>query len=112
MEIDINLLLPYLLNAITLIVGLYLGSRVTSKNIIKEVDEWMERSEFFQELKKMAKEQELIPKATEFFEEATKLVTSPEAKNFFGNATKVLKEFSSSPDIKFELPIKKIEDDD
>jgi len=107
MEQLILILIQAALSGVMIAIGMLVGSRLTSKSIVKELDKWMNRSEFFNELKGMISEQELIPKATVFFEEATALVSSPEAKQFFKNATAALKEFSGEPDVKIEIPKKK-----
>jgi len=103
----IPLLISAALNGTMLAIGMLVGSRLTSKSIVKEIDKWMNKSEFFIEMKGMISEQELIPKATKFFEEATTWITSPEAKNLFINIAKALKEFSGESEVKLELPKKK-----
>jgi hypothetical protein len=64
-------------------------------------------------LKLMNKSDELfgddkaVEQITGFFREARALVTSPEAKNFFTNATQMMKEFSSEKQeekVEIELP--------
>ena len=102
-----QLILGALLNGLMLAIGMFIGTRQSAKAIVKEFERMLERSEMVTTLKKTFTDQTLITKATKFFEEATTLVSSEEAKNFFKNATAALKEFSSSEsDIKVNLPKK------
>ena len=105
---DLEELIPLLvaaaLNGTMLAVGMLVGSRLTSKSIVRELDKWMNRSEFFQTIKKTATDQQLIEKATKFFDEATIWITSPEAKNLFKNITAALKEFTGEPEVKIKMP--------
>ena len=101
------LVLGALLNGATLAIGMWIGTRQSAKAIVKEVEKVLEKNELIKTLKKTLTDQTLLVKATKFFEEATTLVSSVEAKNFFKNATEALKEFSSSEsDIKVNLPKK------
>lgn len=103
----IKMLLGYAISGLMLFLGVFLGSRLSARSMIKEVDKYMEQSETFQAVKKTLTDQTLIEKATVFFEEATKFVTSPEAKNFFEYATAALKEFSSAePQTRLRIPEK------
>lgn len=82
------LVLGAVLNGVMILIGMWMGTRQSAKAMVKE----LERSELVKLVKKTFTDQTLIAKATKFFEEATILVSSPEAKNFF----KTLTEFFSS----------------
>jgi len=99
----VTVLIGALINGAMLAVGMVLGSKLTSKSVVKEVDRWLERSETFQAIKTMVTDQTLIEKATKFFEEATILVGSPEAKNFFQNAVELMQRFAKKTE-KPEIP--------
>ena len=102
-----QLILGALLNGVMLAVGMWIGTKQSAKAIVKEAEKVLEKNELIKTLKKTLTDQTLLEKATKFFEEATTLVSSEEAKNFFKNATEALKEFSSSEsDIKVNLPKK------
>ena len=109
MNIDqlITLLINAGISGVMLAVGMMIGSKLTSRSMIKEVDEWTQRSELFQTIKKLVTDQTLIEKATKFFEEATVLVSSPEAKNFFKNMTELMKTLGEPQKVKLKMPEKK-----
>jgi len=79
-----------------LALGMYIGTRQTAKEVRRELMSVIEKSETAQILKEILTDQTLIEKATRFFEEATVLVSSEEAKNFFKNVTALMKELSGS----------------
>ena len=103
----IDILIKAALSGASLAIGVYMGARLTPKAMRKEMEDWMEQSELFQGIKKLVKEQELIEKATKFFEEATVLVSSPEAKNFFKNVTKLMKDLGDPQKKRLSMPEKK-----
>jgi len=105
----IMMVVSAVLNGVMLAVGMMIGTRLTAKSMRKEVEDMMEKSETVQMLKKFLTDQTLISKATKFFEEATTLVSSPEAKNFFKNMTQLMRELSSDTSVKFELPKRTID---
>lgn len=107
MDEILKILLNAVLSGLMLAIGMIVGTRMSAKNMRKEMEDWMKQSEMFQYLKKFITDQTLIERATTFFDEATKLVSSPEAKSFFANATKALKEFSGAPEVEVKLPEKK-----
>ena len=110
MDETILSILVAVFNGVMLMTGILLGTKLTSRTLTKEIDRYTEKSEMLQTLKKVlmkVEDEKLVEKIVVFFEEATTLVSSEEAKNFFKNATEALKEFSSSEsDIKVNLPKK------
>lgn len=86
----IVLIIGAILNGTMLALGMIIGTRLTAKNMRKELEDAMEKSELVQTLKKLLTNQTLTDKATKFFDEATVLVSSPEAKNFFKNVTTLI----------------------
>lgn len=103
----IILIISAILNGAMLAVGMIIGTKWTARSLRKEAEQMLEESETAQAIKKLITDQTLIEKATKFFEEATTLVSSPDAKNFFKNAAELLKEFSGAPEVKVNLPEKK-----
>lgn len=93
-----------ILNGISLLVGLYIGTRKSAKEVRKEIEDMIKTSETAQAIGKIVTDQKLIDEATKFFKEARELVSSPEAKNFFKNVTEVLKELSGEPKVKIKMP--------
>jgi len=112
----IIMIVSAILNGTMLALGMVLGTRLTARTMRKEVDDVIEKSPtlkvlttFLKNANKMFEEDkvnELIGKVTKFFDDAGELVSSPDAKNFFKNATVALKDFSSEPEVKLKLPEK------
>jgi len=71
-----------------------IGTRLTAKTMRDELEDAIDKSELIQKLKKLLDDQTLTTKATKFFEEATTLVTSTEAKNFFRNTSTLMKQYT------------------
>ncbi|GAH06735.1 unnamed protein product [marine sediment metagenome] len=99
---DLEMLLNYLLQGVFLIVGIYIGERVTMRGLEKRLTRMFNKSKTGQRLLTLINNPSLekdlnalLKNAAGFFEEARVLVSSPEAKNFFENATELLKQFSS-----------------
>lgn len=100
----IIMILGAILNGVMLAIGMVIGTRLTTKSMMKE----LEKSELGKLVKKFLTSQTLTENATKFFEEATILVSSPEAKNFFKNVTELMKDLSDEePEVKLKLPSKK-----
>jgi len=103
-----------------LIIGIYIGERITMKGFEKRLTKMANKSETVQRLLKLINNPDLekdvnslLKKATKFFDEATVLVkkgtelaASPEAKNFFKNATVLIEQFSSESPKLLEMPKK------
>ena len=114
----IQTVLPAVVSAIATAIALYIGfTKGTSKTVDIALDKLEKRMKVSPTAKRVMKALEMSEKLfgddqavfqiTHFFKEATELVSSEEAKNFFKNATEALKEFSSSEsDIKVNLPKK------
>lgn len=102
----ILLIITAILNGAMLALGMWIGTRQSAKSIIKEFDVYLKKSELFKLLTKTLTDQTLLDKATKFFDEATTLVSSEEAKNFFKNVTELMKELSGETPAKLELPKK------
>ena len=106
------------ITAIPTAIALYVGfTRGTGKTIdiaLAKIEARTEGSPTIKRLLKLAEmseklfaDDQAISQITRFFKEAGDLVSSPEAKNFFKNATEALKEFSSGDTtVKLELPAK------
>jgi len=97
------IILQAILNGAMLAVGMILGTRLTASTMERKIMKMIEKSETAQAFKKlllrideMLRNQEVTSKAEKFFEEATVLVTSPEAKNFFKNLTELMKMLGTS----------------
>jgi len=101
-----QIVLPAIVSAVSTAVPLYIGIVL---GIPKEIDVVMDslearlsksptaqRAKRFLELSdKMFGDDQAIAQVTSFFREARELVSSPEAKNFFKNATELMKQFTS-----------------
>lgn len=108
-------LVAALINGISLMFGLIIGTRLTGNTLEKMIRKVMKDSKTLQKvegvlvkLDKILGDENVINEVTKFFKEASKLVTSPEAKQFFKNAAELMKEFSSKDDTKLNLPEKKV----
>lgn len=93
----IGLLIQGVINGVFLMIGMIIGTKLTAKSVRRELDDMLEESETLQAIRKFVTDQKLTGKATEFFEEATKLVSSPEAKNFFKNISEMMRTLSRRP---------------
>ena len=104
---DWDTLLLAALNGVFLVLGVYLGERYTMNGLERRLNKMFGKSKTWQKLIKILNspslEQDLnklLKNAAGFFEEARTLVSSPEAKNFFKNASELIEQFSSeSPEI-------------
>ena len=93
-----------------------IGTRMTGNVFKKMLEEIIEKSPTAKSLKKFitkidklqeeGKIDKLLLKVQQFFDEATELVSSPEAKNFFKNVTALMKELGEESDVKLNLPKK------
>jgi len=101
----ITLVLGAILNGIMLALGMWIGTRQSAKAIVKEIEAMLERSTVMKSVKGMVTKRN-AKKITKFLDEATKLVSSPEAKNFFKNVTELMKQLEEEPDVKVKLPEK------
>jgi len=97
------MILSAIINGCMLAVGMIIGTKLTTRTLKKEILSIMEESTTAQTFKKivekvdeMLKNQELIEKATIFFDEATKLVTSQQTKEFFEALSSLLKRVSEA----------------
>jgi hypothetical protein len=98
------ILVSAIINGTMLAIGMVIGSKLTSKSLVKELDKYLGNSKLFQAIKELITDQQLTDKATKFFEEATELVGSPEAKNFFKNITELIKKLSENQHEKTPMP--------
>jgi len=114
MSVDVGLeVVKALISGGMLFIGIYLGSKMSARTIKKELLATADESETVQKLKKMLNDPEfegnlskLLNNAAGFFEEAKVLVSSPEAKNFFKNASALVEQFSSESPKLLEMPKK------
>lgn len=98
------ILVGAIINGTMLAIGMVIGSKLTSKSLVKEFSKYLDDSKLFQTIKEMITDQQLTNKATEFLNEATELVSSPEAKNFFKNVTQMLKKLTENQHETIEMP--------
>jgi len=91
-------------SGIMLFLGIFLGSKYSATAMRKEFDGMLEDSETFAAIKRvltdealMVRGRTLLDAAIKFFEDGSALVSSPEAKNFFANATKLLQQLGEEP---------------
>ena len=109
------LLLATVLNGISMLIGTYIGlkmgAKATGEEFEKRAMKIINSSPTAQAAKKMLgrldvmlESRNLIDEATKFFKEAAELVSSPEAKNFFGNIAELMKSLSTTQ--KISLPPK------
>lgn len=105
------------LNGVCIAIGMMIGTRLTGDVVEKKLKKILDESPTAKSLKKFVgtadkmlvegRVNSLITTVTKFFEEATMLVSSPEAKNFFKNVTELMKEFSTSGEdkrVEFKMP--------
>jgi len=97
------MILSAIINGCMLALGMVLGTKLTTRTLKKEILSILEESATAQTIKKivekvdeMLKNQELIEKATTFFDEVTKLVTSQQTKDFFEALSSLLKRVSEA----------------
>ena len=94
------------------------GTRLTGDVFEKKLMKIMNKSPTAKSIKKFVKKadklleegktEELIEKVTKFFDSASELVSSPEAKNFFKNVTELMKDLGGEPKVKLRLPKKEV----
>jgi len=96
-----------------LIIGIYIGERITMKGFEKRLTKIFNKSKTAQKLLSLINNPDLekdvnnlLKNAAGFFEEAKVLVSSPEAKNFFKNATELIEQFSSESPELLKIPKK------
>ena len=110
-------LIAAILNGVSLAIGMLIGTRLTGDVFEKKITKIMDKSPTAKSLKKLVertdklleegKAEELIDKVTKFFDNASELVSSPEAKQFFANVTVLMKDLSSESKVELKLPKKK-----
>jgi len=98
------MLISAVINGCMLALGMIVGTKLTSRALKKEILSIIEESGTAQTARKiiekvddMLKNQELIDKATTFFDEATKVVTSKETKEFLNALSEIMKRLSQPP---------------
>ena len=98
------MILSAIINGCMLALGMVIGTKLTSRTLKKEILSIIEESGTAQTAKKIIekiddilKNQELIDKATTFFDEATKMVTSKETKEFLNALSQIMKRLSQPP---------------
>ncbi len=114
MSVDVGLeVVKALISGGMLFIGIYLGSKMSARTIKKELLSTAEESETVQKIKKILNNPEfegtlkkVLDDAASFFEEAKALVSSPEAKNFFKNASELIEQFSSESPKMLNMPDK------
>ncbi len=114
MSVDVGLeVVKALISGGMLFIGIYLGSKMSARTIKKELLATADESVTVHKIKKMFNDPEfegnlkkLLDNASGFFEEAKVLVSSPEAKNFFKNASELIEQFSSDSPKLIDMPHK------
>jgi len=99
----LQIIIGAVINGCMLALGMIIGTKLTSRALKKEILSILEESPTAQTAKKiitkideLLKNQQLVEKATNFFDEATKLVTSKETKEFFKSLSQLMKRLSES----------------
>ena len=107
-------LIAAVINGASLMIGMYLGTRMTGDVFEKKLTKMIEKSSTAQRLTKLLEmsdklfeSEQAVEQFTRFFKEAADLVSSKEAKNFFKNVTELMKDLGSEPEVKLKLPKKK-----
>lgn len=103
-----------ILQGIMLMIGMLIGTRLSAKEIKRELRGMLEKSEtaviagkLIKKLDELLANEEVTANAAKFFKAGTELLTSPEAKNFFKNVTTLMKDLSGEPKLtKLKLPDK------
>lgn len=111
----IEIIITAMLNGTFLAIGMIIGTRMTGDVFEKKIMKIMKKSPTVKSLAKFVKKADkmfeegkaeaLIEKVTKFFDDASELVSSPEAKNFFKNVTAVMKDLSGE-ELDIKLPKK------
>lgn len=107
-----------IVNGVFAAIGLYIGfTKGTAKTVDIALDKIQKRSEKSPTFQRLIKAMEMTDKifgdeqAVEqfirFFKGAADLVGSPEAKNFFENATELMKSLGEPQKVSFKMPEKK-----
>jgi len=118
--LDLETMFYTLLNGAFLIIGVYLGEKLTLDGVEKRVRKFVSGSRRVQQLfvvldrvSEMLNSPEterdldrLLTSAAEFFESGKELLSSPEAKNFFVNATELLRQFTKEEKSDLRIPEK------
>jgi len=102
-----TIILPAIVSAVSTAVPVYIGVVIgvpkEFDNAIDKIEEKMQKSptakramKLFEMSDKLFGDEQAVAQITAFFKEARELVGSPEAKNFFKNATKALNEFTKT----------------
>ena len=94
-------LIAAILNGVSLAVGMIIGTRMTGNIFEKKLNKMINKSATAQRFMKLLEkadkifgDDQAVEQVTRFFKEATDLVSSPEAKNFFKNVTEIMKGLS------------------
>lgn len=118
---DLAWLLPTLItaafNGLALYLALSKGSKKTAEGFLDVLEKYSKENPTAKRAKKILEKfdemfekndiDELIVSIKKFFEEASELVSSPEAKNFFKNISEMMKELSGGEEeTKIKLPKK------
>ena len=106
-------LIAAVLNGVSLAVGMVLGTRLTGRTLRKEIKNFSDESptaqmliKFLKQADKLFGDDQLVEQVTKFFKEASDLVSSPEAKNFFKNITDLVKDLGGDEKDAIQLPEK------
>ena len=100
-------------NAIAFMVGMRLGTKASANEAEKRVMKMLNKSSTVTRLTKLLEksdelfgDDQLVEQVTKFFKEASDLVSSNEARNFFKNVSTALIELSTEQKVDLELPKK------
>jgi hypothetical protein len=111
----LTLLVSGIITSVFSAVGIYIGfTKSSAKTIdiaLDKIEKRTKNSPTVKRAKQMMEltdkifgDEQLIEKATKFFEEATAQISSPEAKNLFKNAAEALKSFTKQPETPMPPP--------
>jgi len=112
------IIISAVLNGISLAIGMIVGTRMTGDVFEKKLMKIMKKSPTVKSIAKFVKKADklleegkaeaLIDKITRFFDDASELVSSPEAKNFFKNVTELMKDLGGEAKVELKLPKKEV----
>lgn len=102
-ELELTLV-SALINGVMLFFGIYLGSRLGARSMKKEVKTLMDESTTLKILARILNRldailagEDIAEKAGKFFEEAARLLSSEEARNFFKNLSELMEMLTKKP---------------
>jgi hypothetical protein len=113
-----TIILPAIVSAVSTAIPVYIGVVIgvpkEFNNAFDTIEKRMQKSPTAKRAMKLMEmsdklfgDEQAIEQITGFFKDARALVSSPEAKNFFANATTLMKDLGSETKVELKLPKKK-----